>query len=165
MRPYFLTNPLIRFAMASRVRWLRVITRTVSSPAIVPMISAHPAWSRASVMAPAEPTRGLEHQQRPDPVHADQEGWQDLRQIGTHGGSVGVRVVGASLRIGQLGETQLPDIAGEGCLGDHDSFRRQCFAQLVLTLDPPVSDDAQDHGVTLDLHTGRSSRCTSFPPT
>jgi hypothetical protein len=41
-RAYFLTRAWIRCATVSRRRWLRVITRTVSSPAIVPMISAHP---------------------------------------------------------------------------------------------------------------------------
>ena len=40
---YFFTSAWIRAAITSRSRWLRVITSTVSSPAMVPMTSAHPA--------------------------------------------------------------------------------------------------------------------------
>ena len=40
---YFLTSDWIRDAMASRSFGLRVITSTVSSPAIVPMTSPQPA--------------------------------------------------------------------------------------------------------------------------
>ena len=39
------------------------------------------------------------------------------------------------------------------------------LAQLVLALDAPLPDDAQDGGVALDLHSGRLLRYTSLPPT
>ena len=58
-------NP--RGAIVSRTRWLRVITSTVSSPAMVPMISAQPAWSSASVIAPAEPLAVLSTSSGPTP--------------------------------------------------------------------------------------------------
>ena len=43
LRATYLTSPSIRLAISLRSRWLRVITSTVSSPAIVPMISDQPA--------------------------------------------------------------------------------------------------------------------------
>jgi hypothetical protein len=39
----YFTSFWIRVATSSRSRWLLVMTSTVSSPAIVPMISDHPA--------------------------------------------------------------------------------------------------------------------------
>src|SRR5687768_2943375 len=78
---------------------------------------------------------------------------------------MGMRVVRPSLRVGQLGEAQLPDVARECRLGDDESLLRQRLPQLVLTLDPPLADDAEDRGMALDLHdpTG-SARYTSRPP-
>ena len=57
---------------------------------------------------------------------------------------MGVRVVGPALGIGQLGEAQLPDVAGEGRLGDDEPLLRQGLPQLVLALDPPLANDAEN---------------------
>ena len=68
---------------------------------------------------------------------------------------MGMGVERTALRIGQLGEAELADVARERGLGDDESLGGERLAQLVLALDAPLPDDPQDGGVTLDLHSGR----------
>jgi hypothetical protein len=87
---------------------------------------------------------------------------EHLRQLWTDCSPMRVSVIRAALRVGQLCQAQLPDIPGQSCLGHYEAVVGQCFAQLVLTLDPALPHNPKDGRMALGLH---SERYTSLPPT
>ena len=139
---------------------LRVITSTASSPAMVPMISAQPAPSNARPSAWAAPAGVFTTSSGPTPSNERASSGEQLLELRPHGLPAlgGGGVVGATVRGGDLGESQLPDIARQRGLGDIEPFRPQQLPELLLARDAGVADDLQDRGVPLGLHGDESSR-------
>jgi hypothetical protein len=133
----------MRLATACRSRSLLVITRTVSSPASVPMISVHPAWSCAAVTAPAD---------RPDPVHAHEQRREHVPEVGTKVAVGRVGVVGAVLLVGELREPQFADVARERRLGHREPLRCERMPEVLLVLDALLPHDPENRRVALSLH-------------
>ena len=104
---------------------------------------------------PRGPTCGLQHQERTNSIDTDEQGGKHLPKLGPHCSAVGMSVVGAASGVGQLGQPQLSNIAGQGSLGHHEAFIGQSLAQSVLAFDAAIPHHSQDSGMTLSLHIDR----------
>jgi hypothetical protein len=68
---------------------------------------------------------------------------------------MGMGVVGAASRIGQLGQSQLSNVAGQRGLGNYEAFIGQRLTQSVLAFDATIPHHSQNGGMTLSLHIDR----------
>jgi hypothetical protein len=85
-------------------------------------------------------------------VHADQKCRKYLGQLRPNRTSVGMSVVRTPGGVSQLGESELPDIAGQRRLSHDEAIVGKSLPQVVLTFDPPFTHNPEDGRVTLGLH-------------
>ena len=67
------------------------------------------------------------------------------------------------LGVGELGEAQLPDVAGQRRLGDGIALRRKRLPQVFLIVDTSLAHDPQNRRLALHFHATRSLK-TGLPP-
>jgi hypothetical protein len=104
---------------------------------------------------PCGATRRLQHQEWADTIDTDEQGGKHLSKLGPDCPAMGMGVVRAAPGIGQLGQSQLSNVARQGGLGNHEAFISQSLAETVLAFDATIPHDSQDSGMTLSLHIDR----------